>query len=503
MTKSESKVITQLTELVDAVLEGDYKRVSINKEIEEVNDPELNDLTQKVLLLQKQYLESYEFILDLSQGKLNVSSPHDNSFTNPFKQLHSDLRHLTWQIKQIADGDYDQRVSFSGDFSYAFNKMILALRERQILAELNEENKQLFQSFFNTSPDGVIICDLNRKIELISITAKKMLQLTDEDVQEGLYLDDLIEDEYRKNIQTNFEKLTTGIPMVFEEIKVKKKDGTSTWNEPNASMLKDSKGNPKGFIIIFRDITRRKDNEQQLLKFADDLQESNSAKDVLFSIIAHDLKDPFNTLLGFSKLLLESVKSGKYEDVEFYFGLMNNSAERAYSLLINLLDWSMLQLGGISVNLEATDISELIRNNIMITNASAQDKKLEIIYDNDESYWVVTDKTILNTILRNLIYNAVKYTPEKGRIVLTVNSTPDFYYISVQDNGVGIKEENLTKLFKFNEFQTTLGTNNEKGTGLGLLLCKHFIDLLGGSITVKSIYQKGSTFTISLPNIPD
>jgi len=380
MEENENKIITKLTELVDSILSDNPKQIATEDITEDtIANPALKELARKIIILKKQYAESYDFIVDLSKGKLETSPPRLNSFANPFKQLQSELRHLVWQSQEIADGDYDQSVSFSGDFSRAFNKMIIALRERQNLVELNKEK------------------------------------------------------------------------------------------------------------------------EEQLIKYAQELKDSNSSKDILFSIIAHDLKNPFNSLLGFSELLSDDVKEGNYEEIGYYSELISESAKRAYNLLVNLLDWSRLQTGKISVNPESINLKDLIIQNIKVTDISAKEKDLTIIFDETRQYPIVTDKTILNTVLRNLINNAIKYTPTGGQIRLIVDRHADSYHISIQDNGIGMKEEHCIKLFKVDKVQSTPGTNNEKGTGLGLILCNDFVSLLGGQIKVQSTYGKGTTFVVSLP----
>lgn len=370
MKENERKVIIKLTELVDAILSNNPQKAILKEVIDDtIDNPELKILAEKIVTLKEQYSDSYDFILDLSKGELETIPPKHNSFANPYKQLQSELRHLVWQAQEIADGDYDQCVSFSGDFSRAFNKMILALRERQKLSE--------------------------------------------------------------------------------------------------------------------------------------QLEESNYAKDILFSIIAHDLKNPFNSLLGFSELLSDDVKAGNFEEIGYYSELISDSAKRAYNLLVNLLDWARLQTGKITVNPETIDLRDIIIQNINITEISAKEKDLNILFDTTKQYPVVTDKLILNTILRNLISNAIKYTPQGGSIQLIVEQTADSYCIYVKDNGVGMKEEICRKLFKVDKVQSTPGTNNEKGTGLGLILCNDFISLLNGEISVNSVYGEGTTFAISLPIVSD
>jgi PAS domain S-box-containing protein len=499
MNDGEKNIVLQLKNIINQLLSGKRKLNLDVCNLDEITDETLKELASEVIILGEQYRDSYGFILELASGKLYTEPPRMNAFANPFKQLHSELRHLTWQIQEIANGDYNQCVSFSGDFSEAINKMIEALRERQVLADRNKENEYLFRSIFDTSPDGIIICDLDNHIVNLSNAAKTMMMISDEHA-ETLQFIDLIEDEDKSKGKWFFEELLNGKLTVFAELKLKK--GTEWfWSEQNASILFDSSGNPKGFIIIVRDVTERKNAEEQLLKFASDLDESNRTKDRLFSIIAHDLKNPFNALLGFSNFLVAEAEKGNMDKVKTYAHIINESASKGFELLINLLEWSRVQANRIVVVPEMLNLNDIIMQNIEISQTSALGKNIEIDFISPGYYPVVTDKAIVNTVLRNLIGNAIKYTPQNGIILVSVQRDNDHYVVSVKDNGMGIKEEDLPKLFRQDIIHSTLGTNNEKGTGLGLLLCKDFVAKVNGAIWVESVYGQGATFSFSLPDI--
>jgi len=426
-----------------------------------------------------------------------------NAFANPFKQLHSELRHLTWQIQEIANGDYDQRVSFSGDFSDAINKMIAALRERQVLSERIRENENLFRSIFSTSPDGILLCDLNHNIINASNAAFRMLRITG-GISGEMYFNDMIHPEDKDKYRWFLESLLTGGgTTVFAELRVIPENGECFWSEQNASLLLDSNSDPKGYIIIIRDITERKMAEAQLLQYTDDLDESNRTKDKLFSIIAHDLKSPFNALLGLSNLLEKEVNQEKVnvERIRDFSKMIHTSAGKSFDLLVNLLEWSRLQSERIVINPEPLNLSELIIHNVDIGQTVAMNKNILLEYTTPGSYLIVSDRAIINTILRNLIGNAIKYTPQSGYIAVSLIQKNGMYLVSVRDSGTGIDAEKLEKLFMLDTIQSTPGTADEKGTGLGLVLCKDFINKLGGDIWVESAYGHGATFTFSLKDL--
>ena len=501
MNEKESEIILKLSEIVDQILSGKQKFNFDIDEIDSIEDERIKGLADKIVSLGKQYRDSYSFIIDLAYGRLQTESPRMNFFANPFKQLHSELCHLTWQIKEIANGDYDQRVSFSGDFSEAFNKMIEALRERQSLAEINKENEYLFHSIFRTSPDGILMCELDNTIVNLSNAAKDMLLLTNEDINDRIRFIDLIKEEDKKIGKCFLMELLKETPTVFAEFRITKKDGSWFWSEQNACILHDRNGNPKGFIIIFRDITQRKTDEDKLLKIAEDLNESNKTKDKLFSIIAHDLKNPFNALLGFSNIIQKEAEKHNIEKISKYAKILNSSASKGFELLVNLLEWSRLQSNRISVLPEQLNLDDIIFHNISIGKTTALPKNIKLEYTNPGNYQVVSDKAIINTILRNLIGNAVKYTQQNGTIKISVGRKNKFYTISVKDSGMGIREDDINKLFRLDVAFSTPGTNNENGSGLGLVLCKEFVTKLGGEIHVESVYGEGTIFTFSLRNL--
>lgn len=365
MEESERTIIAKLIEVVDGVSSGNKPNPVDTTEIVVSNNPLLNELAEKLCKLNNQYGESYQLILDLSRGKLNSETPVRNPFVNPYKQLQSELRYLTWQIQQIADGDYNQRVYFSGDFSYTINKMVIALRDRRELAEK--------------------------------------------------------------------------------------------------------------------------------------LAESNKTKDTLFSIIAHDLRNPFNIIMGFSELLVQAIEDHDLESAKEYAGMIDSSTHRTYDLLMNLLEWSRLQSVGITMSPQEIDLKLIILSNIRIAKFAASVKNITIHFEEPDSHPFVTDSGMLNTVLRNLINNAIKYTPENGSITISLQKKDQFYYISVQDNGVGMSEETINNIFYLKTIHSSPGTNNEPGTGLGLVLCNDFVQMMGGEINVESKVGSGTTFTFSLP----
>lgn len=229
------------------------------------------------------------------------------------------------------------------------------------------------------------------------------------------------------------------------------------------------------------------------------LKELNETKDMFFGIIAHDLKNPFNTILGFSDLLMDSCNQFDQEKTMNYVGMMHESAENAYRLLENLLEWSMSQTGKIKYKPGNLLVNDLVVENKKLYENLSKAKNISIHNQIPNNLMVYADYHMLGTILRNLITNALKFTPKGGSISITSDLLNNGIEITVSDTGIGIDEETENKLFKINEKVSTLGTEQETGTGLGLLLCKEFVEKHDGKIWVESKPNKGSQFKFFLP----
>jgi len=237
----------------------------------------------------------------------------------------------------------------------------------------------------------------------------------------------------------------------------------------------------------------------QLRKTNADLKEVITTKDKFFSIIAHDLKTPFNTLLGFSELLLKEYDNRDPEENKEIITHIFNSAVHGFDLLNNLLEWSRSQTGRIEFEPQDFSLTDLIRQNILSISDAAFKKNIEVQNEITEYILAFGDRRMINTVVRNMISNALKFTEPGGKIVLSYKKESEFIEVTVSDTGVGIKEKNISKLFRLEESISTPGTDKEQGTGLGLILCKEFVEKNKGKIWVESEYGKGSKFKFTIP----
>lgn len=229
------------------------------------------------------------------------------------------------------------------------------------------------------------------------------------------------------------------------------------------------------------------------------LEATISEKDKVYSIIAHDLRSPFNAIIGFTEILSDDNITISDQNRALYTSLLHDSAISTYKLLENLLEWSQMHLSNYEIQKENILVKFVISDCIALYRATAEKKNITVRNLVTEETKVLVDWQSINTILRNFLNNALKYTPEGGSITFDAALRNDFIELSVQDTGVGIKPEQLQKLFVVGENTSTPGTNMEKGTGIGLLLCRDLIEKNGGYIRMESTWGEGSTFTVGLP----
>jgi signal transduction histidine kinase len=252
------------------------------------------------------------------------------------------------------------------------------------------------------------------------------------------------------------------------------------------------------YLIINEELLCAKENlEENEAK----LIESNKTKDKFFSIIAHDLRSPFTSLLGISDLLLKNHKVYEADERDKFIKLINNSAKNTYNLLSNLLTWSCSQQNRIEYLPEIINIEMICNEVISLLSQLSIDKSISLSNKIDTSIFVNADKNMIKIILSNLITNAIKFTNKKGSIIVSAKEIEkdNCIEISISDTGIGIPNDRINDLFRIDKNASTLGTEKEKGTGLGLILCKEFVEKNNGKISVESVVNKGSKFSFTLP----
>ncbi|MCX7798685.1 MAG: tetratricopeptide repeat-containing sensor histidine kinase [Melioribacter sp.] len=245
-------------------------------------------------------------------------------------------------------------------------------------------------------------------------------------------------------------------------------------------------------ITYSRYITKKVANEK--------LKELNSMKDTLFRIIAHDLRIPFNTIFGYLGLLRDNFNSLDDDEKLSYIVNMEKAAKQNLHLLENLLLWSRSQTGRLEIELKPLDLQEIVMENFSMLSSIANNKNITLQTNIVDGVKVLADENMLNTILRNLIQNSIKFTNIGGKVTVDSLEEDEFVKVIVEDNGIGIDKEIMDKIFQLDGNKSRTGTIGESGTGLGLILCKEFVEKLGGKIQVESEVNKGSKFIFTLPS---
>jgi signal transduction histidine kinase/ligand-binding sensor domain-containing protein len=256
------------------------------------------------------------------------------------------------------------------------------------------------------------------------------------------------------------------------------------------------------FISRERQLNSRRIQLEKLVEAKTiELKELNASKDKFFSIIAHDLKNPFSTIIGFSELLREQLENGIDTKPKEYARAIQSSALQTFRLLENLLEWANTQRGKISFNPENINLEDLIYEELKVLRETATGKGIELrcVIPENLNMNIFADKNMIRTIIRNLISNAIKFTNRKGKVIVNASTEDGIVKISVADNGIGMTPDTLSKLFKIDSNLSTRGTEDEKGTGLGLCICRDFVEKHNGEISVESTPGNGSIFRISLP----
>ncbi len=229
------------------------------------------------------------------------------------------------------------------------------------------------------------------------------------------------------------------------------------------------------------------------------LEQLNLEKDRFFSIIAHDLRSPFTSLLGLTGLIAAGAGKMKPQQINDYAISINQSAKRVFALLENLLEWARLQMDQITSEPTTLEIHAIVADTVGVLGPVGEDKEVKVSAEIPHGLSCFADKHMIDTVIRNLVNNAIKFTPAGGSVTISGRIDGDDCEISVTDTGVGLAPDQIDNLFKLGDQNSTTGTRGEKGTGLGLLLCRDFIDKSKGSISVTSEPGNGSTFTVRLP----
>ena len=392
--------------------------------------------------------------------KISIAASSDKSLVHLYKSIHSIIKEL-----MPANNFY--------------------------IAVYNEETKLLsFPYHVDEKDETPSPHPMGNGLSEYVIRTKKSAVITEE-------IDKQLQSEGKVGLTGEYTKIWVGIYLNFES-NMKGVMVIQDYNDENAY------GNEELEVLeyvseqIVKTIDKKYADEK--LKLSEQkLKQSNDDKDKFFSIISHDLKSPFQGIMGMSELLSEDYaileESEKIESLH----LMDKSIKNVYSLIEDLLDWARLQSGKMEFEPTNIDLDELISKTISVAKISAKSKNINIIDKSNTKLEVYADGNMITAVFRNLLTNAIKFSKEDSQIIVSCDSYDDKVEISIEDSGVGMNQDLVNKIFKLNEHYTSIGTNGEKGTGLGLILCKDLVEKNNGKIWVESELGKGSIFRFTIP----
>jgi PAS domain S-box-containing protein len=424
------------------------------------------------------------------EKQLITSLENDEVFQSEF-QLKKKNGELIW-VRDNGRLIFDK----NGKPEY-FDGVIEDITQRKLTEEKLLKSEARFRSLFEQTHDAVFILDLNGYLLSANKRACEMFGYDEQEITNVSF------NETAEDIEKNREimqSLRTGEKFPLYERTFRSKEGKIIYTEVAVEIVCDAVGKPLHIQSVIRDISERKQAEDALRKSEAKLRELNSTKDKFFAIISHDLKNVFTGILGITNLLVNTNELNNSIDIQTLSSMLNDTASKGYTLLENLLHWARVQTGRIEFRPEPTILNDIIINIIDMQKLNINEKNLNTQIDVEMNYKINADNFMLETVLRNLISNAIKFSNNGGKIVVEAKQKNGTAHVSISDSGIGISTDNISKLFKIETSFTTKGTNQEQGTGLGLILCKEFIDKHKGRIWVESVEGKGSTFHFTIPN---
>ncbi len=368
-------------------------------------------------------------------------------------------------------------------------------KQTDILLTYNDER---FRQLIKNSFDMIVLIGADGIQQYVSESCENILGYKQEELVNLPVIDAMIHPDDREKTVQGLRQIIFNQGSGGTQYRHRHKNGSWVYLEAYGTNQLD---NPavQAVVLNVRDISERKQIEQALRENELRLKELNAGKDKFFSIIAHDLKSPFNSILGFSEMLIEQVKKRNYDEIESYAMGIRHSAKTTLDLLSNLLDWSLSHTGRMKFRPVSFNMVELIAKVCRLMEDTARQKGITLYCELPDELPVFADKDMMASVLRNLISNGIKFTRPGGGVKISALKNTDGVKVLVTDNGVGIPEEVLGKLFKIENSFSTPGTYNEHGTGLGLLLCREFTEKHSCRIGAESQEGTGSTFWFTVP----
>jgi len=428
-----------------------------------------------------------DFVTDLYKNK--VSTDLENILKENFRGVSEYVA-----IKKDKNEFYLEcngtKLKNSNESSNGIFMIVRDITERKIVENALLESESRFKGLFNNSKDTIIVQDDKYQIIDANPAASKMLNYS---------YPELLSKDFRKLLDKNYQNIKysdfANEDKAFETY-LFTKNRKKLYIQVSISLIPYQSKN--FYMLSIKDLTPFKRQEERLKRVAKKLSESNTMKDKMFSIISHDLRGPIGNLKTMIEYISENPEDFDTKEIIEIIQSLRTSSSQTYQLLENLLNWAKSQQNILEYNPDIFNLNNTIDTALNIVQESALQKKIIIEKNLDNNLYVLADENMISTVLRNLISNAIKFTNINGKIFVEAKDDGDFIIVVIKDNGVGISDDNLMKIFDQNTFVTTYGTNHEKGTGLGLKLCHEFITKNNGKIWVNSKKNNGTTFFFTI-----
>lgn len=404
-------------------------------------------------------------------------------------ELLAEIEKLKSQIKkQNSVEETEDELIFDNIFSELFGSNGF---------DLSSVQEQLLTASIQNIPNPAYMLTMDRKISGINYHFSNFFNCSLENTL-GKPLRDVFPSDISRLFDEQEKELLENNGIADFEVEFKL-DGKTKFVVIGESVFTDLAGNPAGIIGVINDITDKRMAERELIESEKKLREANAIKDKFLSIISHDLKSPFTSLLGFSEMLVHDYDDFSDDERKSFIGEIHKSAFNAFNLLDNLLQWSRVVRDKIPYQPTLVNVWQIVDEAISSFDSEIKKKNIQVTNLINKNQKVYSDHFMLSTVLKNLLSNAIKFNENGGTVVIDSKKDNGFLNISILDNGIGISESDLDLLFRLDVHYKQIGNSNEKGTGLGLILCRELITKNKGKIWVESTLGQGTKVTVTVP----
>ncbi len=450
-----------------------------------------------------------KMLTSLSLGKIDRSAKIDVHTGDELQAMATSANILLEGLDQtstfarnIGEGHLDTKYKLlSEDDSLGHALIEMRDKLKKSNEEIRAKNRELekLSMVVQKTDNAVMITDEWGNIEWVNNAFAKMYGYTIEDLKDKLSIN-IIQLSTHPKIEKIIHNCINDHNTIFYDSMIRSKEGQEIYAQTTVTPVLDETGKVSKLLAIDSNITDIKNAQQEIKKQRDKLEVLNAEKDRFFAIIAHDLKNPFTSLLSLSQSLSENFQDFEPDELDEFLKRVNRSAWQIFNLLENLLTWARSQTGKLDFVPQKVNVAESLNTTYNLLRTNAEKKNIDFEINCSPGLHMYVDNNMIMTVLRNLTHNAIKFTHQGGMVrLMAENSQNGYIQVTIEDNGIGLSKEDQKKLFRIDVKTKSIGSSKEKGTGLGLILCKEFIQKNGGKIHLESAEGKGSKFVFVVP----